>query len=142
MSSPPTEVLVLFVSGEPGPEEDLSRDVSYSFLSRLTGTVVPPAMLRGKGSTAPPVRPARPANEWHVPRAEIMTVNLVLEEAKEAGCGVTLVNVNQPGDQRDLVSRWVHPDDILPLLARSDGSRLSGMEQFRPTAVRRFVRGE
>jgi hypothetical protein len=136
MSTPPPPGLLLFVSGEPGPPEDLSEGVVTSFWARLVGTVIP-ANWRTHGTQAPPRPP--PGPDWHVPRAEIMSVNLVFEVVREAGRTVTLVNVNQPSDHQPLVARWIGPDDILPVLVRPDGARLAGIEEFEPGAVRKFL---
>jgi len=131
--------LLLFVSGEPGPEENLSRDVMSSIGARIAGTVISSAALRRGGGAAPPTRsPADSADVWHVPRAEVSTVNLVIELARKAGREVTLVNVNGRGDQ-SLSQRWVSVQDVLPVLVRPDGERLVGLEQFGPGSLQRFL---
>lgn len=133
--------LILFVSGEPGPAENLSRDVVSSVGARLVGSVIPSTWFQ-RGGAAPGSRPSPPppegAEEWHVPREEVSTVNLVVELAHDAGRSVTMVNVNGRVDQQ-LSQRWVSVQDVLPVLVRPDGARLVGLEQFGPRSLREFL---
>jgi hypothetical protein len=142
VASPAPVDLILFVSGEPGPAENLSRDVVTSIGARLVGSVIPSTWFQRRGAAAqgpPRSPPPEGAEEWHVPRQEVSTVNLVVELAHDSGRAVTLVNVNGRGDQ-ELTQRWVTVQDVLPMLVRPDGARLVGMEQFGPGSLREFLR--
>lgn len=66
---------------------------------------------------------------------------MVLELAARAGVSVKIVNVEDPGEDRILVSRWVGPDEQLPMLVRPDGATLSGEADFVPAIVKRFLAG-
>jgi hypothetical protein len=68
-------------------------------------------------------------------------LQIVLDAAKRQQREVLVVDVDRPGGQHDLVERCVGPEDVLPLLLRSDGARLEGQENFAPAKVRRFIAG-
>jgi hypothetical protein len=126
--------LPLFVASEPGPGDE----PGWNYVRTLRG-VIP----RSSGVT-PPYQPQGPLFEerqWHFSREVVLAVNLVLEEAESVGKTVTLVDVERPGLQQDLVNRWVGPQDLLPLLVRPDGARLEGIDEFTPRKVRQFIRG-
>jgi hypothetical protein len=59
--------------------------------------------------------------------------------AKRLGRTVKIVDVNQPGDDRTLVLRFVGPDDVLPIAVRSDGTRLEGVESFGSGSLQDFL---
>lgn len=133
--------LLLFVSGEPGPADDPEKNVVTSIVGRMVGQgllrIVSPPGNRISGSAA---APAAEKDAWHVSRQGMNCVKVVLEVAERAKRHVTLVNVNDPGDQAALVARWVREDDVFPVLVRPDGGRLVGSEQFEPADIRRFLR--
>lgn len=152
--------LLLFVSGEPGPEED--SPMYRSFSAGLASFFVPPILFLGTtplGALLSSPRPSgRPGNSepestqsrrsvpaledaWHISRGTIPSVALVLDVAKSKGWGVTIVNANASGRARELVDRWLAPEDLLPVLVRPDGERLVGLEMFTPRNVRRFLTG-
>ncbi len=66
---------------------------------------------------------------------------LVLEIAKTLRCRVKVINVSNPRGDGALATRYVGPDDELPMLVRPDGARLSGDEEFVPGTIRRFLSG-
>jgi hypothetical protein len=66
---------------------------------------------------------------------------MVLNFVERQHRSLLVVDVNAPGDHRDLVERWVGAEDVLPLLVRPDGRRLGGEENFVPGRVRRFIAG-
>jgi len=68
-----------------------------------------------------------------------MCAQLSTDVAKQRGRNLRLVDVNDPGEDRALVQQYVGVADVLPILLRSDGSRLEGEEAFTPRAVRRFM---
>lgn len=84
----------------------------------------------------PPLTDERP---WHLPPAQMACVQIVLDAAKRQGRGVVVVDVDRPGEHKDLVDRYVGSNDVLPLLVREDGARLEGEERFAPAEVRRFI---
>ena len=93
-----------------------------------------------RAETAAPPSPTE-GPPWHLPRPVIRYVNLVLESADRQGRTVTVVDVDRPEGRQDLVERWVGPADVMPILVRPDGARLSGIEQFTAPKVRKFLRG-
>jgi len=138
MATPPAPgSFLLFVSGEPGPPETLSPLIGTSVGARLFGSVIPASWFPDR---TPPPGP-RP-EDWHVPREEVATANLVFEIARETGRPVALVNANGSGTDAELASKWVGANDLLPVLVRSDGERLVGLEQFRPKTIRTFMAGK
>ena len=136
--------LVLFVAGEPDTGPDPLRDVDTSVWSRFAGVFVGGAVVGhftgasgGKGAPRPL---AEGQVHWHLSREQNQCVELVLQVAQREGRTVQLVDVNLAGDDQSLVDRWVGPDDLLPILVRPDGDRLTGLEEFVPGRVRRFIR--
>jgi hypothetical protein len=103
---------------------------------------LPPADEAGHresdGSEASPPSDTRP---WFLPRSQETCAEMVIEIAMRERRPLLLVDVNRPGEFRDLVVRWVQPTDVMPLLVRPDGARLEGEENFVPGKVRRFVAG-
>jgi hypothetical protein len=119
------------------------RDVNDGLASRMLGEMVGnwwkrrqkhPAAAPGSGN--PALAEDRP---WHLPAQQIMATNLVFEVAGSLGQTVRLIDVNQPGRDQDLVTRWVGDGGVVPLLVRTDGRRLQGLEEFLPKKVRRFI---
>ncbi len=114
-------------------------------LDRLAGMVTlapwlwnrpaPPAE-RGVDADLPPGAPA-----WRLPLPQMQCAEMLLEITRERGQSVQLVDVNRPSGNQGLVDQWVGPDDLLPLLVRPDGARLSGIEAFVPGTLKRFVEG-
>jgi hypothetical protein len=91
---------------------------------------------RAEGVLGPPSeRPAR------LPRLQLHCMNTVLRIARSAGREVTVVDVDRAAGRQHLVDRWVEARAPLPLLVRSDGRRLAGLEQFVPEVLRSFISG-
>jgi hypothetical protein len=76
-----------------------------------------------------------------LPPDQVRCVRELLKIAGQEGRTVTVVDVNEPTANKDLIAGWVGPTDVFPLLVRPDGARLAGDENFRPQKLRRFVRG-
>jgi hypothetical protein len=136
--------LVLFVAGEPDSRIDPGRDVQTTLPGRFAGMFIPSQWWiggRSKYSAPEVIEPASADGlPWHLPRQEVMCVNMVLEVARRNGRNVTVVDVNRAAEYQPLVDRWVTPADVLPLLVRPDGARLEGLENFVPQTLRRFLR--
>lgn len=137
---------VLFVAGEPDVGLDDLSTGERSVFRRAAGFVAGGALVatsaevrgwkaarQGEGSGPP---------EWHLPPVQNQCAELVRSIAEQLGRTLRVVDVNRPSGYRDLVERWVGPNDLLPLLVRSDGSRLEGEERFVPRQVRRFLQPE
>lgn len=139
VTNPLPSTLLLLVSGEPGPDTDPAN--YRSFGATLASLFIPPTLLVGQAKSHPESTTSSPdvGVSWHIPRASIPCVNLVLEIAKSKGWEVALVNANASGQEQGLVSRWVGPGDLLPVLVRPDGERLAGLDSFTPGNVRRFL---
>ena len=148
MSSLRAPDLLLFVAGEPELSPSV-REVEAGMGDRLSsmflGVAAPTIITRASAEAARPPEsgfhrpPLTDSRRWHVPASQLMCESVVLEQAKRQGRIVLVVDANRPGDQQDLVDRWVRPNDALPLLVRSDGARLEGEENFTPGRVRRFL---
>ena len=155
----PSELL-LFVSGEPGPGEDLP--LHFPLSTRVASFIVPPILYLGTtplGALLDNPRPserrrtsesesatsrrsvADPEDAWHIPRGTIPSVVLVLDIAKSKGWDLTIVNANASGKAQELVDRWLAPEDLLPVLVRPDGERPVRLEMYTPGNVRRFLTG-
>jgi hypothetical protein len=133
----------MFVAGEPGPPADPMRDVEGSMALRLTGSVIGGWISGVRRQGSPPsgasALPSSDDSPWHLPPQQIQCVNLVLDLAKRAGRRVTLIDVNRPAGNQNLVDRWVGSNGLVPMLVRSDGARLQGLDDFVPATVRRFI---
>ena len=147
MHGPGGDNLLLFVAGIPGEAEEPE---SHSTMVRwLLGANAEVRFVewrrerrrRSSGSAYPGPPPLPEEGPWHFPRKAAASVSLVCESASRAGRHVTFIDVNRPGVYQELVRRWVGANDVFPLLIRSDGSRLEGIENFTPRNVRAFVTG-
>jgi hypothetical protein len=119
------------------------RDVETSIVGRMAGSIVGD-WWRGRGGrqsarASSPLAQGTDSTLWHLPPQQIQVVNLVFDIAKRTRKSVGLIDVNRPANHQELVDWWVGPEGILPLLVRSDGARLQGMEGFAPRRVRRFI---
>lgn len=145
MFNPGETDLILFVAGEPSPGTDSMRDVDTSVWGRFVGMLVGGRLLVIAHRAQLAAEGSHPATEdeppWHLPPQQIQCADLVLQGANLRGKSVTLVDVNRSAGFEDLVERWVGPNDVVPLLVRSDGARLEGVEDFVPRKVRRFIDG-
>lgn len=141
-SNPPEADFLLFVAGEPDLGETSELRLETSMLRRMAGVFVGALWLgparRDSTTTEPSVDPSD-AEPWHLPAPQIQCANLVAEAAEKVGRRVALIDVNRPAGRHALVAQWVGAADILPLLVRQDGARLSGTEQFSPRPLRRFM---
>jgi hypothetical protein len=137
------EPFLLFVGGEPGPGPESMRDVETSMGRRMLGSVVgnwwTPRVPGPSQSGVAAQAPLPDDLPWHLPPPQIQAANMVFEIADRFGRKVAVVDVNRPGQNQGLVDRWVGTSGILPLLVRSDGGRLEGIEEFVPKKVRRFI---
>lgn len=138
--------LLLFVAGEPDSGVGSTRDVQTSIAGRLAGSflggwVLGPSEAKSSasGDSQAPLPDGQP---WHLPPQQVQATDMVLDVARSKGRTVTIVDVNRPAGNQSLVDRWVGPDGVLPLLVRSDGARLEGIEKFAPRKVRDFVDGD
>jgi hypothetical protein len=136
--------LILFVAGEPDSGADPLRDIQSGF-SRL---------LLGSGQLFSQMAPSRPvpdgrlpappdgATALRLPADQVQLLNEVIDVAGREGRKVRVVDVNQIPSERQLIDRWVGPNDVFPLLVRPDGARLVGDREFLPSSkLRKFVRG-
>jgi len=150
MPLPSGNELILFVSGEPDTGVGSLHDGKTTIVDRLVGMGMPyGGHVPVSRSTNPPGNvpptlgetPSPPSDDrpWRLPPDQVQCVDMVLRIARRERRTVTVVDVNRAGAQQDLVHRWVGPNDVLPLLARMDGSRLEGIEEFVPQKVRKFI---
>ncbi|HXY46592.1 MAG TPA: hypothetical protein VEK13_01680 [Thermoplasmata archaeon] len=126
----PTSFL-LFAAGEPDRGDD-----GRAIASQLTvPTILHSPRVSSGSSTGPPSEELL----WHFPVEQRACVRLVTDIAKSMGQVVTVIDVNWPEGDRDLVERWMGPNSLLPMLIAPDGRRLEGIESFVPSRVRRFL---
>lgn len=130
MAPPP---LLMFVGGQ--PDRDDESEVPPSFVERLA-SIVSPRLIRKPPD--PSDLPAGPV-PWYVPGYQMMCVEMVVEIAEPMGQAVKVVDVNLPGDDRELVEEFVGSSDVLPILVRPDRKRLEGLESFRPSRLKEFL---
>jgi hypothetical protein len=141
--------LVLFVAGEPQTSPDI-RQTTAGMGERIAGLMIP-----GAGAAFKDLRFGHPENRprtndleqppssgqphWHLPPSQVACLDMVMDAAERKRIGVLVVDVDRPGMFQDLVERYVRPNDVLPLLVRSDGARLGGEESFTAARVRKFI---
>jgi hypothetical protein len=134
--------LLLFVAGEPDSGVGSTQDVQTSIAGRLVGSFLGGWVSGSSGAKSPTSAPqgALPDGQpWHLPPQQVQATDIVLDAARGKGRTVTIVDVNRPAGNQALVDRWVGQDGVLPLLVRSDGGRLEGIEKFVPRKVRDFI---
>jgi len=142
--------LLMFVAGEPESMPSIRRSGAgalprWATLFTGTGLIFASKPKIGNGEPfnpdtyqQPPLSDVRP---WHLPQQQMICLDLVLDVAEKQKKTVAVIDVDRPLDQKVAVDRWVHANDVLPLLVRSDGARLEGVENFEPAKVQRFIRG-
>ena len=150
MSLPISTDLILFVAGEPESTPSLHNS-NVGSLSHLAGFMLgrlamPPSSsgsAPGASSPTPSSPGASPLEEapWHLPPQQVTCENLVVEVARQRQKTVLVIDVNRPEGQQALIEQWLRPNDVIPLLVRTDGARLDGAENFTPARVRKFVAG-
>jgi hypothetical protein len=146
MAALPDTDLLLFVAGEPDSGANAVRLGGVGLLLRWSAMVVPGTGRIGAGGIPstesefdqPPLNEKRP---WHLPGQQLICVNMVLDAAERGHRSVTIVDVDRPGEEQDLVQRWFGPQDVLPFLVRPDGARIMGVENFSPEKIRHFIDG-
>ena len=111
----------------------------------IPGAGIPPKELRpgyaenSPGATDVAATPSPNPRPWHLPPSQTACLDIVLDTAERQRDEVLVVDVDRPGEHRDLVERYVGSNDVLPLLLRPDGARLEGLENFTPARVRKFI---
>lgn len=136
MASPPPGTVVLFLASDPAdPDRQAAHTPTATWLER---TFVPPRIAFTRSTRAPSLREGEPGP---FPAEQVMCAQRVVDQARKGRRTVRMVDVNEPGDARDLVQRFVTPADVLPVLVRADGARLVGAESFTPPSIRRFLAG-
>jgi hypothetical protein len=135
MPAPEPLDLLLFVAGEPGSGETPAWRY-VRFLGPALGGLSARAYNDPDGAPRP--GPSG-APERHLPPEAVRDVQVLLDEASASHRRVKMVDVNRPGEDRYLVERWVHADDVMPVLVRPDGARLRGAENFTPRKIRQFL---
>lgn len=125
----------MFLSSDPAGAAQRALDPVTGLAS--VGRFLLPAGLFTLGQRARADAP-RPAF-GPFPPGQLMCVDRVLEAAKATGRSVSLVDVNEPGLDGNLVAELLGAWDVLPVLVRSDRTRLVGEESFTPHALRRFL---
>lgn len=134
--------LILFVAGEPDSGMDPFRDVESPFVrlfvgsGRMFGLRQPGA----SPSTADPHTRSNAAPRLLLPPDQAQCVQEVVEIAGHERQRVMVVDVNRATGPQDLIARWVGAKDVFPILVRSDGARLEGVEGFLTRKLRAFIR--
>lgn len=134
VAAPAPGSVVFFVGGDPNLREQLE-----SYPVPIGGVVRAFFPVSWVFSRAPPQTAEEPDPPWLVPVDQLRCIELLERAVRKTGQQVRVVDVNRPGEDRELVRRWVGTDDVLPVLVRSDGARLVGEEAFSPAALRRFL---
>jgi hypothetical protein len=132
VAAPAPGTVVLFLAGDPALAE---RQANPAVVATMWSRFLPANFVMRKG-TPPPRDPDAPGP---FPPDQLMCAQRLLDAAKLLGRSVKIVDVNRPGEDRELVRRWVSAADILPILLRSDGNRLEGAEAFHPATLRGFL---
>lgn len=122
--------VLMFVAGSPDLGDRAPLLLGY--WGRIAAGAIPASVI------APEPEP-RTNEVWHLPGEMRAAVEVVLAEVARLRVQLRVVDVNRPATDRYLVERYVTADDVLPLLIRSDQSRLSGLDEFTPKTVRRFL---
>lgn len=153
--------MLLFVAGAPDPGD--TRPPTFTGFQRVLSLVVPPLLLENVNtqtehpqyvgdskdrvitSLFPPHAteltrsyPPLPVGAWHLPGDMMMALEVAQHETERLHLPLQVIDVNNVAD-RTLVDRYVGVGDVLPMLVRSDGTRLEGFESFEARKVRRFL---
>jgi len=134
MAAPAPGTVVLFLGSDPETEHRVGAlPGTVSWLAR---TVFPANVFLG-----PPFRSSKSSEDeiGPFPADQVMCAQRVLDQAKKVGRTVQFVDVNRPGEARELVLRFMGPGDVLPVLLRQDGARLAGAESFDGRTIREFL---
>lgn len=123
--------LLLFVGSVPDPGDDGRAVAKQLYFFGRFGQLI----LHGPSFLKPPEGEV----PWRLPVEQMACIQLVLDLARPSGRVVRLVDVNQPGDDRELVERWEGQDGVLPTLVAPDGRQLAGVESFDRERVRKFL---
>jgi hypothetical protein len=137
VSASTTGSLLFFVGGDPSVQDELDR-FPPSFRRTLVTFLLPPGMLF---PGTPRSTRSDPEAPWTIPADQLMCAERLTAAVHKTGRPLTVkvIDVNRPGDDRELVQRYVGPGDVLPVLVRPDGLRVEGAEAFTPAVLRRFL---
>ncbi len=80
-------------------------------------------------------------SEIGIPGDQVMCAQRVVDATRKHQKIVRVVDVNATGGTPQFEPEWFGPDDVLPVLVRSDGARLVGAGDFSPRALDRFLSG-
>jgi hypothetical protein len=125
--------LILFLAGEPFKDADPMHGRTL-FVANMVGGSATGSDTAG-GHEAADFQPGQ------IYGAQAEMGRLVLDLARKCEVSVKVVDVNNHGADLDLVKKWVSPDDDLPILLRSDGTRIQGEESMVPLKIAEFVQG-
>ncbi len=123
----------LFVCGEP------VDDAIPGGRRRIVHTWTGGGMPIGGTSTGGPAAADLGPGQICGPSARVG--RLVLEIARGRTLSVKVVDVNDPGDDRELLRCYGIEESVLPVLVRPDGARLVGDSELEPERLRRFLDG-
>jgi len=136
VGGPSPGTVVLFLGSDPALAERLAaRPATYAWMARF---FVPPNLLLDRAARATSASTDEPGP---FPSDQVMCAQTVVDCARKNGRSLQLVDVNRPGEARELVQRYVTSQDVLPILVRADGARLVGAESFDVRTVRTFLAG-
>lgn len=146
MALPGRGTVVLFLGGDPAlaarlaalPERTSGSLGTAVSVRRLFFPQPPTRGTRGASPTPPPQGSDTPVA---FPADQVLCAQRVTDAATKAGKAVKIVDVNDPGDDREMVQRFVGESSILPIAVRFDGARLEGAEAFTGRAVRHLLAG-
>lgn len=123
----------MFVAGTPDPGDERPR--TMTFWGRMFAGVAPGTLFAPSGLPEGEAVPGA----WHLPGEMAMSVDIVRQETDRLHLPLRVIDVNRPGEDEPLLARYVGPEDVLPLVVRSDSGRLEGLDAITPANVRRFL---
>ena len=141
MDGPAPGTVLLFLSGDTAlAARRAALPVPQSLGRRL---FLPSKRLIGRAQGPPPASEEGDADEddlgGRFAPVQVACAQRLLDAARPQRLLVRVVDVNDPGADRAAVVRFVHPEDVLPIAVRADGSRLVGEESFSRAELRRFL---
>ncbi len=122
---------LLFLAGEP------FRDAVPMAETRLTAMAVVSGGSAGVETAGGHIPADSAPGQVYGRQAEIG--RMVLTIAHHCGIAVKVVDVDHTGSDLPLLQRWMGPNDDLPALVRTDGTRLAGEDAMTPVQVAEFL---
>lgn len=130
------QAVVMYVKSQ-APEYHPTLDyVETSIAGRLGSMLLPSGLL---GDRPEKREPASGQAVKELPLEQAQCVRLVLDVARRRRCPVQVIDVSRQSMPGAVIETRLGDTEPFPILVRPDGARLSGLAEFTPGSVRRFL---